>query len=513
MLTEDQNIIDVDFIVQWRIKNAADYLFNIRDPEGTMKLVAESAIREIMGQTLLEDALTIKRQEVDERTKELLQQILDNYGAGVFIAEVRQLKVDPPAEVIDAFNDVQRARQDQDRSVNEATAYRNDIVPRAKGEAERIIQEANAYKERLTAEAEGEANRFVSVSSLSVGPRHHHPTPVSGADARRLAQHAERDHRSGDGKARAWFPTCRCRSAARDRRARNEQAHARRYRHPRRHRSVLLFNSAFTVRQTEQALILQFGNPVRVERKPGLKFKVPFIQNVEFFDKRILDLDPPPQEVLLADQKRINVDSFARYRIVDPLRFRQRAQPMRTSGRFSAPHQLGRAHRGGAHRPGRGAVDPADRGHGPYRRPLKAQAPEFGVEVVDVRIGRTDLPEATSQAVYNRMRSARVAQAAQLRAEGEQQKARIQAEADRERTVILAEATRQSQILRGQGDGERTITLNQAYSKDPAFFDFYRSLEAYGALAGPGTTMVLKPDTDFFRFFLDEGARRRPSRR
>ena len=163
MLTEDQNIIDVDFLVQWRIKNAADYLFNIRDPEGTVKLVAESAIREVMGQTLLEDALTIRRGQVDESTKDLLQQILDYYGAGIFIAEVKQLKVDPPSEVIDAFNDVQRARQDQERSVNEATAYRNDIVPRARGEAERIIQDANAYKEKLTAEADGEAKRFISV--------------------------------------------------------------------------------------------------------------------------------------------------------------------------------------------------------------------------------------------------------------------------------------------------------------------------------------------------------------
>jgi membrane protease subunit HflK len=163
MLTADQNIIDVDFIVQWRIKNAADYLFNIRDPEGTVKIVAESAIREIMGQTLLEDALTMKRQEVDDRTKELLQQILDSYNAGIFIAEVKQLKVDPPSEVIDAFNDVQRARQDQERSVNEATAYRNDIVPRAKGEAERIIQGAQAYREQLTREAEGEAKRFNSI--------------------------------------------------------------------------------------------------------------------------------------------------------------------------------------------------------------------------------------------------------------------------------------------------------------------------------------------------------------
>lgn len=163
ILTSDQNIVDVDFLVQWRIKNAADYLFNMRDPEGTVKLAAESAIREIIGQTTLEDVLTTKRQEVDDRTRELLQEILDRYGAGILITEVKQLKADPPPEVIDAFNDVQRARQDKDRLVNEAQAYRNDIVPRAKGEAQRVIQEAAGYKERVSLEADGEAKRFLSV--------------------------------------------------------------------------------------------------------------------------------------------------------------------------------------------------------------------------------------------------------------------------------------------------------------------------------------------------------------
>jgi len=163
MLTGDQNIIDVDFVVQWRIKNAADFLFNIRNPEATVKISAESAIREVIGQTTLEDALTVKRGEVEAQTKELLQSILDSYGAGVFIVEIKQQKVDPPSEVIDAFNDVQRAKQDQERSVNEAVAYRNGIVPRAKGEAARLIQDALAYKEKITREAEGEAERFLSV--------------------------------------------------------------------------------------------------------------------------------------------------------------------------------------------------------------------------------------------------------------------------------------------------------------------------------------------------------------
>jgi membrane protease subunit HflK len=163
MLTGDQNIIDINFVVQWRIKNAADFLFNIRDPEGTIKIAAESAMREVIGQTALEDATTSKRQQVQQQSRVLLQKILDDYGAGVSIAEIQLQKADPPAEVIDAFNDVQRARQDQERSINEATAYKNDIVPKAKGKAQTMIQAASAYKEKVTKEADGEAQRFISV--------------------------------------------------------------------------------------------------------------------------------------------------------------------------------------------------------------------------------------------------------------------------------------------------------------------------------------------------------------
>ena len=163
MLTGDQNIIDIDFVVQWRVKSASDFLFNIREPEPTIKIVAESAMREVVGKTTLEDALTVKRQDVEDRTRDLLQTILDEYGAGVLIADVKLQKVDPPAQVIDAFNDVQRARQDKERKQNEAQTYSNDILPRAKGEAQRMIQDATAYKEKLIREAEGEANRFLSV--------------------------------------------------------------------------------------------------------------------------------------------------------------------------------------------------------------------------------------------------------------------------------------------------------------------------------------------------------------
>ena len=163
MLTGDQNIIDIDFVVQWRIKNARDFLFNIRQAEQTAKLAAESAIREVIGQTSLEDALAKERQRVEDKTQVLLQKILDNYGAGIFITEVKMQKVDPPQPVIDAFNDVQRARQDKERQQNEAETYRNDILPKAKGESQRVIQQATAYRERLIKEADGEAKRFLSV--------------------------------------------------------------------------------------------------------------------------------------------------------------------------------------------------------------------------------------------------------------------------------------------------------------------------------------------------------------
>ena len=265
---------------------------------------------------------------------------------------------------------------------------------------------------------------------------------------------------------------------------------------------VTAYGALFTVHQTQQALILQLGNPIRTVPKPGLHFKLPFIQNIEFYDNRILDLDPPVQEVILLDQKRINVDAFARYKIVNPLEFRKRAvtnQNFRQvfGNRLNAAirAEIGKILLGDMLTEKRSQVMDV------ISRHMKAQAAEFGTEVIDVRIGRTDLPEATAQAVYNRMRSDRVAHAAKLRAEGEEQKLKIQAIADKDRTIIIAEAQRESEILRGQGEGERNQILGEAFGQDPEFFDFYRSMEAYGEALGEGTTMVLSPDSEFFRFF------------
>lgn len=266
--------------------------------------------------------------------------------------------------------------------------------------------------------------------------------------------------------------------------------------------AVIVYSSLFTVNQTQQALVLQLGNPKRAIVEPGLNFKMPFIQNVEYYDSRILDLDPPQQQILLADQKRINVDAFARWKITDALEFRKRAVTF-ANFRQIFGNRLNSAVRGEMAKVSLADLlsDTRVEVMGLITNQMRSQAAEFGVEVIDVRVGRTDLPVETSQAVYNRMRSDRVKEAAQLRAEGEEIKAKIQAEADRERTVILAEANRQGQILRGEGEATRNAVLAEAFGRDAEFFAFYRSMEAYRDSLSSGTTMVLSPDSDFFRFF------------
>jgi membrane protease subunit HflC len=265
---------------------------------------------------------------------------------------------------------------------------------------------------------------------------------------------------------------------------------------------MLILGSVFTVQQTQQALVLQFGEPKWIAKKPGLHFKLPVVQDVFYYDARILDLDPPGQDMSLIDQRRINVDSFARYKIVDPLKFFQSVQTEATfRDRFgnilngSVRDALGRADLADLLGEKRSSVMRQ------ITEAVRRRAPEFGVDVVEVRIGRTDLTQDVSQATYNRMRSDRMAEAAEKRGLGQEQKSRIEADADRERTIILAEAERQSQILRGEGEAESRRILNAAQSKDPEFYTFYRALEAYRGALGPGTTMVISPDSDFFKYF------------
>lgn len=264
-----------------------------------------------------------------------------------------------------------------------------------------------------------------------------------------------------------------------------------------------LFSSAFTVHQTNQAIVMQFGKPIRVVSEPGLDWKIPIAQNVLYYEKRVLNLDPPVESILLADQKRILVDAFARYRITDALEFfktvrteggvRQRLGPIVSASLRSV---LGNATLASVLSEERAKIMLQ------IRQTVNTQAGRFGIELVDVRIRRADFPEEISQAVYGRMKSEREREAAEFRAQGFEQAQRIRAGADREATVIRAEAKREAEIERGKGEAIRTRTLNNAYGQDAAFFNFYRSMKAYDvSLTGQSTYMVLSPDSEFFDFF------------
>ncbi len=265
---------------------------------------------------------------------------------------------------------------------------------------------------------------------------------------------------------------------------------------------IVGLGSIYTVRQTEVALVLQLGAPVRVIAVPGLHFKVPFMQNVITYDSRILDLDPVGQDMSLIDQRRVNVDSFARYKIIDPLKF---FQSVMTEAAFR--DRFGNILNSSV-RDALGHTDLADLLGA--KRPevmheitqaVKRREGEFGIEVIEVRIGRTDLTADTTQATYNRMRSDRMAEAAEFRGRGQEQKSTIEGEADRERTIIIAEAEKSSQTLLGDGEAESRKILNAAQGKDSEFYAFFRSLEAYRASIGEGTTLVLNPDSEFFKYF------------
>lgn len=265
----------------------------------------------------------------------------------------------------------------------------------------------------------------------------------------------------------------------------------------------LLFQSVFVVQQMEQALVTQFGDPVRVIKEPGLALKAPFIQNVIFMDKRILELDAMPEEVIASDRRRIVVDAFARYRISDPLRY---YQSLRTDAlaqqRLSSI--LSSSLRGELGQRPFAALLSSDRQSlmTSIRDQMRSQAKALGIEIVDVRIRRADLPKENLDSVFGRMQTERQREAAGYRASGDEEAQRIKSAADKDVTIIKADATKQSEILRGEGEAERNRILGDAYGRDPEFFEFYRSLTAYEqSMGASNTTLVISPESPFFKYF------------
>lgn len=266
---------------------------------------------------------------------------------------------------------------------------------------------------------------------------------------------------------------------------------------------VVLSESLYTVQQYEQAIVLQFGEPVRVVKEPGLKIKIPFIQKVVYYDTRLLNLDPPAQEIVLGDKKRLDVDSFTRYQIIDPLKF---YQTVRTE--FQAQSKLEEIVNSSVRNVlGRITLkellsEKRSQIMTDISSAVKKDAAQIGVQVAEVRIRRADLPIEVLQAINDRMKAERERDAKEARAEGQQAAQQIRATADKESTIIVAEAEKQAQIIKGEGDKTATEIWNKAAGTDAEFYHFYRSLEAYRhSMADDKNTLVLSPDAEFFKYF------------
>ncbi len=267
--------------------------------------------------------------------------------------------------------------------------------------------------------------------------------------------------------------------------------------------AATLYFSIFIVKEINQAIVLQFGDPKRILVKPGLNFKIPFIQNVVYLDKRILNLDAPPAEVIASDQKRLIVDAFARFKIVDPLKFyisvgNERVARSRLSTIINSRIRSVL----GTQRLQTLLSEERTRQMALIQDGVNTEAAKFGIQIVDVRIKRADLPPANSDAIYRRMQTEREREAKEFRAKGAEMAITITSTADKEVTVILADAEKQSQILKGEGDGQRNKIFADAFGQDPEFFAFYRAMQAYEtALIGGETSLILSPDSEFFKFF------------
>jgi len=265
--------------------------------------------------------------------------------------------------------------------------------------------------------------------------------------------------------------------------------------------------SFFTVKEINQAIVLQFGDPKKVLVDAGLQTKIPFIQNVVFLDRRILSLDPAPEEVIASDQKRLIVDAYARFKIVDPLKFYVSVGDERVARSRLATIINSRIRSVlGKHSLATLLSEDRTKQMAIIQDGVNNEAEKFGITIIDIRIKRADLPQANSEAIYKRMQTEREREAKQFRARGAEMAVTITSTADKEVTVLLANAKKQSEIMKGEGDGQRNKIFAEAFGKDPEFFSFYRAMQAYEkALIGGETSLILSPDSDFFKFFGSTG--------
>ena len=436
MLTGDENIVDINYSVFWVIKDAQKFLFNIQSPVETVKAASETAMREVIAKNRIQNILTEGRSKIEVEVQEIAQLILDEYGSGIQLTQVQTQQADPPEQVIDAFRDVQAARADRERSKNEAEAYANDVIPRARGEAEQVLQQAEAYKKEVVAKAEGEASRFLAIYNEYKNAKQVTQERMYLETMEKVLADIDKviiDKDSGSGVV-PYLPLPELKK--------REQQLMRgvKFIIPAIVLiGVVVFQSLFIVQEISQAIVLQFGDPKKIVTKAGLNFKLPFIQNVVYLDKRILNLDNDPEEVIAADQKRLIVDAFARFKIVDPLKFYISVGNERVA-RSRLSTIINSRIRGVLGTQELATLLSTDRARQMQiiQSQVNDEAKNFGINIVDVRIKRADLPPANSEAIYKRMQTEREREAKEFRAQGAEIAQKIRSTADKDVTVILS---------------------------------------------------------------------------
>lgn len=510
--TKANNVVLVQFSVQYRIKDAFFSRYRVASPREVVRDAAQAAIREVIGRTEVDGVLYGQKALVSSQTRQVLQEMLDGYEAGIAIDEVNLEDVQAPDAVKEAFSDVVSADQDRETRINEAQGYANEVLPEARGQASEVREAAQGYRDAKIAQATGEAQRFSAL--------HAEYKKAPAVTRKRLYLETMEEILPDVQKVIIQpgtqvlpylpiGPTGKAGCAMR------------------RLLSLLVVGLAIVAtlllagtrnlgpvlitQEGEQKMVLRLGSVAAVRTEPGLWWRIPLLDDVLVFEKRLLYFNADPISIQTEDAQPLNVDYYVLWRIADPRVFyesfpgginieRAVDQIRRVVGadvqELIGQHSLDE-------------VITTERAS--IMSEMTAQANEalgrYGIAAEDVRINRTELPNETLENVYARMRTERQRLARKYRAEGDEQGRRVRAEADRDARVIVAEATRDSEILRGEGDAEAARIYAEAYTADPEFYDFVRSLEAYRKTIGSNTTLVLPPDSEFFRLFGDADAR------
>jgi membrane protease subunit HflC len=488
MLTTDENIIDIAVTVQYLIQDPVKYVIAVQDPELSLDNASESAIRHVVGGNFMDQILTTGRDRMAADVQERLQDYMNAYNTGIFVSQVNVVDAQPPDAVRPAFDDVIRAREDEQRVQNQAQQYSNQIIPEARGEAQRRIEAANAYSAEVVAEATGDASRFDQLlteylKSPEVTRQRLYIDSIE--DVMTASSKIMVDVEGGNNML--FLPLDKL----------MEQSNS----------SIVVIvasNSLFVVKETERAVMLQFGELVQDSIDPGLHVKIPWVNNVRKFDARILTEDAPRRRYLTLEQKALEVDSYAKWRIVDVGQFY-----ISTRGNTTTAGSLLAERINDGLRDQIGDRTLAEVVAGERDQMMLAltadlnetTAADLGIEIIDVRVKRIDLPEDVRSSVYERMITERNREAQELRSFGEELAIGIRADADRQATIFRAEAYRDAEQLRGEGDATATAIYANAYNKDPEFYAFTRSLNSYReTFSSKGDVLLLDPNSDYFKY-------------